>query len=105
MHKATRAFKFTKRPFILVVMAFVMILAIGCRANESSATTASELTTNTLPAAATQEPMIATEEAVAVVATEPPPTDECLICHTDKEMLIHTADPEEEVISENEGEG
>lgn len=31
--------------------------------------------------------------------------DECLRCHTDKEMLIRTASPEEEVISENEGEG
>lgn len=31
--------------------------------------------------------------------------DECLSCHTDRDMLISTAAPEEEVISENEGEG
>ncbi len=37
--------------------------------------------------------------------TEPQPTDECLICHIDKDELIQTADPVEEVISENEGEG
>ena len=31
--------------------------------------------------------------------------DECLICHIDQQRLIDTADPEEEVISENEGAG
>jgi hypothetical protein len=31
--------------------------------------------------------------------------DECLRCHTDRQMLIETAAPEEVVISENEGEG
>ncbi|MEJ2747619.1 MAG: hypothetical protein P8183_06885 [Anaerolineae bacterium] len=41
-------------------------------------------------------------EETAVAQTSP---DECLTCHTDKEMLIATADPEEEVINENEGEG
>jgi hypothetical protein len=30
---------------------------------------------------------------------------ECLVCHIDKQMLIDTAKPEEEVESENEGEG
>ena len=57
----------------------------------------------------------ATETAVAPTATateDPPPlpteeipVDKCLDCHTDKDMLIQTADPEEEVISENEGAG
>lgn len=39
------------------------------------------------------------------VITETMTVDYCLDCHTNKEMLIDTADPEEEVISENEGEG
>ena len=39
------------------------------------------------------------------VITETMTVDYCLDCHTNKDMLIDTADPEEEVISENEGEG
>lgn len=31
--------------------------------------------------------------------------DECLACHIDEEMLIDTADPVVEVVSENEGSG
>jgi hypothetical protein len=31
--------------------------------------------------------------------------NECLVCHTDKDKLIDTAKPEEEVIHESEGEG
>ena len=30
---------------------------------------------------------------------------ECLACHMDKQQLIDTADPEEEHITENEGQG
>jgi hypothetical protein len=46
-----------------------------------------------------------TEEPLADSAAEPVPVDNCLDCHTNKDLLIQTADPEEEVISENEGEG
>ena len=46
-----------------------------------------------------------TEEPLAEPTEEPSPIDNCLDCHTNKELLIQTADPEEEVISENEGEG
>ena len=45
------------------------------------------------------------EVAVTETAVTEELIDECLACHIDKEMLIATADPEEEVISENEGEG
>ncbi len=51
----------------------------------------------------TEEPTstpVDTEESV-----EPLPADTCVDCHTDKDLLIQTADPEEEVINENEGEG
>ncbi|GJM40752.1 MAG: hypothetical protein DHS20C20_10340 [Ardenticatenaceae bacterium] len=46
-----------------------------------------------------------TEEPISEPAEEPVPIDNCLDCHTNKDLLIETADPEEEVISENEGEG
>jgi hypothetical protein len=34
-----------------------------------------------------------------------PETDECLECHTDKDRLIQSSDPIEEVESEDSGEG
>ncbi|WP_420631320.1 hypothetical protein [Candidatus Leptofilum sp.] len=46
-----------------------------------------------------------TEEPLTEPIEEPAPADNCLDCHTNKDLLIQTADPEEEVISENEGEG
>ena len=39
------------------------------------------------------------------VPMEEPQANYCVECHTDKDMLIDTARPEEEVISENEGAG
>jgi hypothetical protein len=48
----------------------------------------------------------ATETPAALAPTaEPSEPDTCSDCHTDKDRLIAVADPEEEVISENEGEG
>ena len=53
-------------------------------------------------------------EAITATSTAEPtalPTatevalDGCTSCHSDKDRLIDTAAPEEEVISENEGEG
>jgi len=31
--------------------------------------------------------------------------DQCIVCHSDKQALIDTAMPEQDLISENEGEG
>ena len=38
------------------------------------------------------------------VAAEPQ-VDNCVECHTDQQILIDTADPIAEIVSENEGEG
>ncbi len=59
------------------------------------------------PAAQPQEQVALADEAGEETAETPTEetVDECLTCHIDKEMLIATADPEEEVISESEGEG
>lgn len=43
------------------------------------------------------------EEAEAVAEIVEP--DHCVDCHTDKELLIETAKPEEVVVSESEGAG
>lgn len=52
------------------------------------------------PATPTNEP-----EPTDEVVEPPAEPDRCLDCHTNKDRLINTADPEEEVISENEGKG
>ncbi|MCB2179842.1 hypothetical protein KQH54_01825 [bacterium] len=48
----------------------------------------------------------ATSQVVLALPTETPEeVNECLNCHSDKQALIDTAKPEEEVVSENEGAG
>lgn len=101
--------------YLITVLILVFWAAAGCQ---------SETVTTTTP----QEPATAETQLAAVVETAVPPSanvstndnliavsdvlaqetavvDECLACHIDKEQLIATADPEEEVINENEGEG
>lgn len=46
-----------------------------------------------------------TPESLPDTAPSADTADQCLECHRDSEQLIDTADPEEEVISENEGMG
>ena len=46
-----------------------------------------------------------TSEEGEVVEEVETAVDNCVACHTDKDALIDTAKPQEEVVSENEGEG
>jgi len=88
----------------LMLMVVVMFLLAAC----SSAGGAMELSTTTqsppdLPDAAPQA--IATDPVATEEAAGESAVDYCLECHTDQQRLIDTADPEEEVINENKGEG
>jgi len=49
---------------------------------------------------ATAQPIADSPESAADI-----PEDHCLNCHTDKDRLIDTAAPEEEVVEESSGEG
>ena len=86
-------------PFWLV-MGVILIAACGSRASVNNGAPSAP------PSPAKLEP---TPELVAQVIdpTEiPVALDECLDCHTDKQRLIDTTEPEgEEVESENQGEG
>ena len=99
--------KYPYRTMSLLVSLLLSLGALwlaGCQTAES----------DTVEEVANAEPEL-TETATAVFASEEEPTvepnaesvpiDNCLDCHTNKDLLIQTADPEEEVISENEGEG
>ena len=50
----------------------------------------------------TEAPTEAPAETEVAVADQ---VDQCIECHTDKDLLIDTADPEEEVVEESEGAG
>jgi len=52
--------------------------------------------------APTDAPTEAPTQTVAVAAEQ---VDYCMDCHTDKDQLIDTAAPEEEVVEESEGAG
>lgn len=93
--------KHTFSPFYMAWFVWLILMAwflIGCRATPATEEFAAVITP--VPPTATAVPPTATP-----TPTPSPVPNPCLDCHTNKERLIDTADPEEEVISENEGEG
>ncbi len=93
---------------IVFAITAVTFLLAGCSPDDTVdegqlVAEAVELEPAAVDAAPTEE---ATSAPVAPAPTvELPEPDSCSDCHTDKDLLIQVADPEEEVISENEGEG
>lgn len=104
--------------FVWLIILLSLFILVGCSQNSAevdpTAVSVVEEETETPVSEATetieavQEEEINTtedesaEEEMAVVPEEP---NYCLECHTDQQMLIDTAKPEEVVISESEGEG
>lgn len=86
----------------LLLLWGTLVLA-GCQTAESD--TVEEVANAEPELLETATAVSPTEEPLPEPAAEPIPVDNCLDCHTNKDLLIQTADPEEEVISENEGEG
>lgn len=87
---------------------FVGLLLLGCLVALSACTTSQETATSPVEeSVVTAEPTTVVEEddeqPMPIAAV--PADNECLTCHTDKQMLIDTAKPEEVVESENSGEG
>ena len=82
---------------ILFGLLSLTFLLFGCgQATELEATTDTDDPTGEA---------VSIDEILASVAQKPDTVDYCVECHSDKDQLIDTAAPEEEVISENEGEG
>jgi hypothetical protein len=76
----------------LGVLTGVIILLAGCARATQPVPTAT--------------PPLPTQPAVPTATlTDEPQVNYCVECHTDKDRLIQTAKPEEEVISESEGAG
>ncbi len=91
----------------VISLAILIFLMAGCTVNNTSEVVdaRSEVVGGVEIALAEELPTAAVQTAVSVVMTETMPADNCLDCHTNKEMLIDTAEPEVEVLSESEGEG
>ena len=89
---------------LFVLSVFFLIAACQSQAENTGPLDSEPATTPTVQAVAESESMdeeTSTEDPVAEVQSP----DECILCHTDKQMLIDTAKPEEEVVEENEGAG
>jgi hypothetical protein len=106
----------TQVRFLLAIVLLIgAIGVVGCTQSTADVTTDEE------PAVAETAPSPTEEATVVAMAQDDDaeedetdddtsadtvePVDECLACHIDKDLLIETAEPEEEVIDEDEGEG
>lgn len=95
----------------ITAIFMVMLALVGCGAvqavNDGAGTV--ELVASEALAMETEVDEAVVEDGAvgetAVTLSDEPVTDECFVCHINKELLIDTADPIEEVISESEGEG
>ena len=95
---------------ILLSLALLLTVLIGCGPDAAPEKDESEASAALGVEVALADVVEDVEETAVptstpAVITETMAVDYCLDCHIDKEMLIDTAEPEEEVISENEGEG
>lgn len=84
-----------------LLFVFFALLLVGCASTRSLPEQALKsigtqvVDTEASPTAPSDGEIVAKEEVV----------DPCLECHSDRQALIDTAKPEEEVTNENEGEG
>lgn len=83
-----------KRFSIILFIGIGMLLLGGCSAKSVTEIAPTET--------AIQATVTATSVVEEIVLTQ---TDTCVDCHTDKQMLIDTADPVEEDAGEEESEG
>jgi hypothetical protein len=90
------------RKYFLAALFILMVGTICLGACSSAPAQVVEPTATTQISSPT--PVEEVETAAAPVE-EPEMVDQCISCHTEKQMLVDTAKPEEEVISENEGAG
>ena len=94
------------KPFSAVLVLLFVALLEGCTSAGAPAASVA-LPDVEIALQVVEEEELVTDDVQATEdgLTEEASVDECLRCHTDKEMLITSAAPEEVVISENEGEG
>lgn len=86
------------RKSVFIGCLFWIIFLASCSSAANRGNVVEETETEASPTATSQMVLVLPTEASEEV-------NECLVCHADKQALIDTAEPEEEVESENEGAG
>lgn len=87
-------------------LVLLALLVSACSAPKTTpAATSAPAEPTAVSVAPTTAPAEPATPTVAVVPTEAAVVDQCISCHTDKEMLISTAKVEEEEVKESEGAG
>jgi hypothetical protein len=86
--------------FILIIIGVGLFLIPACQQNSQAG---DQYLSKPKPLVSATEELQG--EPKSDLLEEPDSSNECLACHIDKQQLIDTADPEEEHITENEGQG
>jgi len=106
LNKARHTFKII---FPMLILILTMGILAACQKDNGEDTAVSPtpaiIKNSTSPSDSVIQIAENPAEDPATLPEEELAPDECLNCHIDKELLIQTANPEEVVISENEGEG
>jgi hypothetical protein len=92
---------------IVSTMGFLLlvILIAGCAKTSTSTPPTAVSPTPSESSASTEMEETMPTESVTEVQTEEAADANCIACHVDKDQLISTADPVEEMESESSGEG
>jgi cytochrome c5 len=89
---------------VICMLASLALLASACQTAQSEEAISSD--PDTMPEETAQLPSATAQPfADSPDSEEDISEDHCLDCHTDKDRLIDTAAPEEEVVEESSGEG
>lgn len=89
---------------MLAVFWAIGFALMACSSQELMDSAQVDTRQQTIPAPDATTPASDIDDEIQESSAEPE-TDECLECHTDKDRLIQTADPVDEVESENSGAG
>ena len=92
-----------------ILMLIVVLSLMGCQTQETVEEPAVAMASVGEVVETAVTPTITTTTTITDTPTAITPTpetiDECLACHVDKDLLIETAAPIEEVVVESDGEG